>query len=220
MLISNAKDGHRHLARRVLGGLLGSTLMLASGAVAAQGTERLNEYLQNLTTLQSEFEQTLYDERKNELERSKGTLYLSRPNRFRWDYALPVHQEIVSDGKKVWIYDSELLQVTVRPAAEAVGSTPARLLSSNEPVEKDFVVQDVPGEGTLSRVQLTPRDSEAGFESISLSFEGTRLALIELLDTFGQTTRLRFWNTQRNLGLAPDLFDFTPPPGTDVVGEP
>lgn len=188
-------------------------------AAFAGGPERLTSFLADLRSLKSVFQQTLYDEQSNQLEDSKGTLFLQRPDRFRWDYEQPYAQEIVADGERVWMYDSELEQVTVRKLDEAVGATPALLLSSERPVEESFVVEDLGDENDLEWVGLKPRSAESDFVAIRLGFDGEALALMELTDSFGQLTKLRFSQLERNPELAPDVFAFKAPPGVDILSE-
>lgn len=191
----------------------------ASPAVAASGTDALDQFLKDLRTLESEFHQTLYDENLKKLEEARGLMYLERPNRFRWDYRQPNAQLIVGDGKKVWLYDRELAQVTVRKIDESLGSTPALVLSSTEPLEKNFTVSNLADENGLSWVGLRPRHKDASFAHIRLGFANDALRLMELTDSFGQLTRLEFSNLIRNAPIIPDAFEFSPPSGVDVIGE-
>jgi outer membrane lipoprotein carrier protein len=194
---------------------------LACGAPvsAATGREALNQFLSGLRTLEAEFHQTLYDENLKELEQARGLLFLERPDRFRWDYRQPNAQLIVGDGEKVWLYDRELAQVTVRKIDVTLGSTPAMILSSREPVEKNFEVSNLAGEDDLTWVGLTPRQKDAGFVQIRIGFAEGALRRMELTDNFGQLTRLEFSNLIRNQSIIPDAFRFSPPAGVDVIGD-
>lgn len=204
--------------RRFSLGLL-CALISAGAAFADTASARLDAFLSEVRSLRADFEQTLYDETFRRLEESVGEMYLQRPDRFRWDYTEPYRQLIVADGRKVWIYDVDLDQVTVRDLSEAVGSTPASLLSSGRPIEESFTVEDLGEEGGLLWAGLRPRAEDVSFVRVRLGFDEETLRRMELLDSFGQTTVLEFHDVARNPELDPDLFRFEPPEGVDVVGD-
>jgi outer membrane lipoprotein carrier protein len=184
---------------------------------ARAASDPLHEFMSGVRTLQADFEQVVLDEQGKELERSAGTLALQRPGRFRWSYQTPYAQEIVGDGEQVWVYDQDLAQVTVRPAGQALGSTPAVLLSTDRRIEDEFEVTDHGDQGGTRWFDLVPRRGEGGFSRIRLGFSDSEMRLMELKDGFGQTTLLRFVGVRRNQPVAAELFRFEPPPGVDVV---
>ncbi len=191
---------------------------LAVPTFASSGPERLRAFLDQFRSLRAEFQQSVFDEDARQLDDASGMVYIERPGRFRWDYTKPYLQEIVGDGEKVWIYDSELEQVMVRPLGDALGDTPVMLLSSDEPVENSFQVRAIDGPDGYDWVGLTPLGSQVNFTEIRLGFDGDTLRVMELTDAFGQLTRLRFAEVERNPDLEPQLFQFTPPEGADVFG--
>lgn len=199
--------------------LLAAGLFAAGNAPAAGDADRLEAFLNGLSTLEADFHQSLYDENLNELEQSRGAFLLSRPDRFRWDYRQPEAQLIVADGEKVWIYDRDLAQVTVRKLGTALGATPATLLSSDAPVETNFEVSALNPSGGLDWIGLKPRLSDTGFAYIRLGFRGNALELMELIDNFGQLTRVEFKNVKRNTRIDPASFKFEPPKGVDIIGD-
>ncbi len=186
-------------------------------AAGAGAVDRLNAFLAEVQSLEASFDQSLYDEDAKLLEESGGQLYLQRPDRFRWSYSEPYVQEIVADGSRLWIYDSELSQVTVRILDNALGNTPALLLSSDVPLEENFVVREAGQRAGREWVELTPRSSEGSFSLVLLGFAGPALKTMELVDSFGQRTQLEFSSTRRNPELDPTLFRFTLPTGVDVI---
>jgi chaperone LolA len=189
---------------------------VAAPALAANGPERLNAFLDEVHSLRAVFEQSVYDEDARQIDAASGKVYIARPGRFRWDYTEPYPQEIVGDGDKVWVYDSELEQVTVRPLGDALGDTPVMLLSSDEPVEHSFEVHAVDGPDGYAWAELIPLADQVSFTRIRLGFDGETLRVMELKDAFGQLTRLHFAEVERNPVLDPTLFRFTPPEGADV----
>ncbi len=195
-----------------------TALLLATGASAGPARERLDAFLEGLNGLEAQFRQVLLDDRGQAADESTGTVYLSRPGRFRWDYREPYQQLIVADGERIWLYEPELSQVTVRPQGQALGSTPAALLASTRPVEESFQITELPDRGDGSAwLALKPRDGGSNFETIAVGFGNDGLRAMELKDSFGQTTRLEFSRLQRNPALGEDLFRFAPPDGVDVI---
>jgi len=181
----------------------------------------LDNFLQGLRTLHAQFEQILYNEKGEELEKSQGKMYVQRPNKFHWEYKKPYTQLLVADGKKVWIYDKDLEQVTVKTLDKTVGKTPAFLLSSNRDIKEDFFVNRLPtsSQAHSTRFELVPKDAQAQFDSMRISVRGKILLGFELVDHLGQTTYITFTQVRRNKKLKPELFIFTPPAGVDTISE-
>lgn len=177
----------------------------------------LNNFLDNLKTLHANFEQRQFSDTGKLLETSSGEVYVKRPGRFRWEYQKPYDQLIVADGSSVWIYDKDLEQVTIKNLNDALGKTPALLLSSDARVESSFFVIELPSQGNLTRWLLKPKNKEAQFESIQLNVQGNVLTGLELKDNLGQTTLIAFKNTSSNLVFREDFFIFNPPAGTDII---
>nr|VFK39104.1 MAG: outer membrane lipoprotein carrier protein [Candidatus Kentron sp. SD]VFK44640.1 MAG: outer membrane lipoprotein carrier protein [Candidatus Kentron sp. SD] len=190
--------------------------------------ERLNRFLQEVHTLTANFQQTIFDEQGQSMEDSSGVAHLSRPKRFHWAYREPYPQTIVADGERVWFYDEELSQVIVkRWNSFSPDATPAALLTTVDHLEKFFTIEDLgPGkragetQAEQQWVKLTPKSSEATFVGIKLGFGEESIRIMELIDSFGQTTRLTFREITVNPKLDPKLFSFTPPKGVDVVEGP
>jgi outer membrane lipoprotein carrier protein len=181
------------------------------------GKARLDKYLQEFMTLKASFEQVLLNEKGSTIETAHGTVYLQRPGRFRWDYEKPYEQSIVADGTKVWIYDKDLAQVTVKPLQAAIGNTPALLLGGKVDIDKEFIVKEQGATNGLTWVVLHPRSKDNQYADIRLGFEATAVKQMELHDNLGQTTRITFSAEERNPTIDPAIFQFTPPQGVDVI---
>jgi outer membrane lipoprotein carrier protein len=188
-------------------------------AAHADAIERFKSFLSTTQSARADFEQKVYARDGKLTQQSTGSFVFLRPGRFRWTYAKPVDQVIVGDGERVWIHDRDLNQVTVRKISKALGSTPAALLAGSSEVEKAFDLKDAGTRDGLEWLEARPKESEAGFERIRMGFGGSGLEAMELTDNFGQTTRLRFANVQRNPKLDPAEFRFEPPKGADILGE-
>ncbi|MCB1876226.1 MAG: outer membrane lipoprotein chaperone LolA [Chromatiales bacterium] len=201
--------------------LVGLTALLMLGlsniAVAAGGLERLNEFLSNAHTLQAQFQQEVLDENQESIQSASGTLAIERPGRFRWDYVAPNKQVIVADGERIWVYDADLEQVTIRPQSQALEDTPAQLLSGGDDWQTQFTAEELPDSDGLNRVELTPKSKQGNFAKLLLGFGPGDLREMEMIDSFGQITRFAFSQVRRNQPLGDSLFQFQPPPGVDIV---
>jgi len=191
----------------------------ATVAGAQDGLARAQRYLDEVGTLSARFSQTLVDPGGKVVEEAEGTLQIKRPGRFRWDYQAPHEQLVVADGKKLWLYDPGLEQVTVKALDATLGSTPAMLLGGSGKLSDGYDVVREYDEDGLSWVELAPRAKQGDFKRVRLAFAGDELRRMELEDTLDQKTRIEFSNVERDPPLADDLFEFVVPPGTDVVGD-
>ena len=199
-----------------------SLAILAAPAVASNGTA-LDRFLEGLTSLRTQFTQVVVDAAGKQLETGQGTLLVSRPGRFRWEYT-PLGggaQLLVADGTNLWFYDRELQQATVKPAAAALTATPVMLLSgSAAQLRAAFTVVDVAQRDSLGWVQVTPRSAAAEFASAELGFRGTQLVRLVIHDRLNQTDTLSFTDSTRGARVADSELRFTPPTGVDVIGMP
>ncbi|MES9946048.1 MAG: outer membrane lipoprotein chaperone LolA [Candidatus Thiodiazotropha sp.] len=185
---------------------------------ALSGPQQLEAFLEDLTTLQADFEQTLQQDDEASYT-SSGVFYLKRPGQLRWEYTAPSEQLIVADGDRIWLYDIELEQVSHRSQQAALVGTPAQLLSDQAPINEHFLVNDLGETDGLNWVELLPKGKESHFASLRLALNDNRLQRMEMVDNFGQTTRFVFNNIQRNPTLDVTLFKFTPPPMVDLIGD-
>jgi outer membrane lipoprotein carrier protein len=198
---------------------VGTLLVLAASDARASSLERFSEFITKSLTARGEFEQKIFDHNLKLLQESRGVLAFSRPGKFRWNYVKPYAQLIVGDGSRVWIYDEDLKQVTVKKLDQALGSTPAALLAGNNEAMRAFRLSDKGARDGLEWLEALPRDKEGNFEKIRMGFSSSGLEVMELVDSFGQTTVLRFALLERNPKLDPGLFRFSPPRGADVIGD-
>ncbi|MDZ5461314.1 outer membrane lipoprotein chaperone LolA [Azohydromonas lata] len=191
-------------------------LLAAAGAARADALESLRDFVREAKTGRAAFTQTVTSPDGAKKKASSGNFEFSRPNRFRFEYLKPYEQLIVGDGQKVWIFDADLQQASSRPLAQALGSTPAALLAGGS-LDKDFNLSNLPASQGLEWVQALPRDKESAFQSLRVGFKGRALAAIEIVDSFGQHSRLDFNDLATNVSVAPEDFKFVPPKGVAVV---
>ncbi len=197
--------------------LQAAVFVLVSGVALAAGVDTLKSYLRETQSASAHFTQVVYDRNGRKLQETSGTMYFARPGRIRWAYEKPYEQLIVGDGAKLWIYDKDLNQVTVKAIGQAIGGSPAALLAGSNDIEKDFRIASAGSENGLEWIDAEPRSSESTFQKVRMGFGKSGLEAMELFDGFGQRTVVRFDRIERNPKLAPDLFQFTPPPGADVI---
>ena len=208
----------RRLSLWTLGAALALPCLLQTAPAFAGGVEKLKSFLESTHTLRADFSQTVTTRSGRKPQVTTGQLLLSRPGKFRWDQQKPYPQLLVGDGEKIWLYDPELKQVTVRPAGQALGGSPAALLAGKNELEKNFALAEAGELDGMDWVEALPKASDSGFEKIRLGFAGSDLAAMVLVDSFGQTTQIRFSKLERNPALPGSTFKFSPPPGVDVVG--
>jgi outer membrane lipoprotein carrier protein len=194
-------------------------LAIFSATAEASAIDRFKTFVRTTQSARAGFEQKVYDRDRKLVQESKGSFVFMRPGRFRWVYEKPVDQLIVGDGERVWIYDRDLNQVTVRKISKALGSTPAALLAGSSDIDKAFELTDAGERDGLEWLEARPRDKDAGFERIRMGFGVAGVQAMELVDNFGQTTFLRFSGLARNPKVDPAEFRFEPPKGADVLGE-
>lgn len=186
---------------------------------APSGVDSLRQFFSGVTTINARFSQVVLDEALNTLQEASGTLWIDRPDKFRWDYDVPYKQEIVADGQKIWVYDKALEQVTVRPLAGGLGYTPAMLLAGRGRLDDNFTIKSIGTQGNLEWAELSPKNKDGGFDKIRVGFEDGKLRMLEMVDGFGNTTRVTLQGVKENAKIDPAKFQFTPPKGVDVVGE-
>ena len=197
--------------------LLSLSLSLWAGAVQADPLETLREFTRDAKTGRASFTQTVSAPDGLKKKTSSGSFEFARPDRFRFSYSKPFEQQIVADGQKVWLYDLDLNQVTVRAMSQALGATPASLLAGGA-LDKDFELSNAAPKDGLDWVQATPRQKEgATVQTLRIGFKGKALAALEIVDAFGQRSLLQFSALELNPKLPDDTFRFVPPKGADVI---
>ena len=207
--------------RLVLIFLASLAFSLASLAHAATGParQRLDAFATDLHSLKGHFTQTLTDASGQGAKTSSGTLALEAPRQFRWDTLEPYKQTIVADGSRVWLYDPELEQVTVRVQSTEEAHSPLTVITDLKQLDKDFSVAERGERDGLAWLRLSSRAKDPQFDYADLGFDAQGLKRMMFRDQLGAITDIRFSDWQRNVDLPPSTFNFTPPPGADVIGD-
>ena len=197
---------------------LGAALVASSAFAGAR--DELKSFTTGLKGLDGQFTQQVHDGNGKLKETSSGQVSLSAPRLFRWEYTKPYPQLIVADGSKVWIYDPDLQQVTVREQGAEEQNTPLSALIDPGKLDQQFNVKEAGTADGLQWLALTPKNGgEASFESARLGFGKEGLARMEVTDAVGQRTTLSFSGWKRNPAFASGTFKYTPGKGVDVIGD-
>lgn len=203
--------------KRAFGCLLAwGALTLVPMAAHADAVDALKTFVQQVKTGRATFVQTVTSPDGAKTKTSSGSFEFARPDRFRFAYIKPFEQLIVADGQKVWIYDSDLNQVSSRNFSQALGATPAALLAGSD-LSRDFDLVGLPSKDGFDWAKATPKTKDGAFESMRIAFRGKQLAAVEITDNFAQRSRLTFAQFDANVDLPQERFRFVIPKGVDVL---
>lgn len=193
-------------------------ILAVQGAVqAGPGREALDEFLDGLSTLHARFEQSVLDTENATAGLMHGMFLLDRPGKFRWDYVSPRKQVILADGRDVWIIEEDLKQVTRHYQSWALKGTPAAFLAMDSSVEDDFEIVEIGKRLGMQWLELIPRDPQSDLNRVLLAFADRELRHMELYDKFGQISRFRFFDIERNVPIDPELFVYEGEDDWDVM---
>ena len=193
--------------------------LCAAQAAMANGLDAFFAFNSGARNVTADFEQTVYDRAGKVADHSTGRFELARPDKFRWTYEKPHQLLLLSDGHKLWTYDPDLRQVSVRRMDQAIASTPAALLAGKDDITRYFTLRDAGSAEGIDWVDAVPKSADTGFEDVRIGMRGNDLAAMELRDALGGRTMLRFSRLDTNAKLLPSTFTFTAPQGVDVVDD-
>lgn len=190
----------------------------------ADGMGSLEAFMKDAQAGKAQFTQTVTapgrDGQPGRSKTSSGEFQFQRPGKFSFNYTKPFEQLIVADGKTLWMLDKDLNQVTQRPQAQVLGTTPAAILASATDLNglrKDFKLSDAPDADGMEWVLATPKASDSQLRQVRVGFAAGKLAALEILDSFGQQSLIRFSALQVLPSLPASTFHFTAPAGADVL---
>ncbi len=200
-------------------GLALTFALIAPAFAADTARARLDAFAGGIKSISASFEQQIFAN-KSKGKITQGTLALKAPRLFRWETTAPTKQLIVADGEKVWIFDPDLEQVTVRSQGTEEAHSPLTVLTDLSQLDRDFTASEQGDHDGLTWLRLKSKDKEPQFDYCDLGFDAKTLVRMRFEDTLGNTTEIRFADWQRDPKLKPDAFTFTPPKGVDVIGDP
>ncbi len=196
--------------------------LILSFNVLADGISDLNAFVNNISSMSSEFSQVVLDKKGLKLQDVEGVMLFKRPNKFRWDYLKPYQNQIISDGDRLYMYDQDLRQVSINPIAKVAGSTPLLIIAGKN-IEKYFTLKNIDdqvnneGNQNIRWVEAVPKEEGAGFSKVILGLTENKLSVMKIVDAFEHTTTISFKNAKYNVTLVDNDFLFKLPTGVDVV---
>lgn len=200
---------------------LASLLLVSCASVHAADVarSRMEAFSKGLHSITAEFAQSVTDANGRRGDESRGTLALEAPRQFRWETKEPYEQTIVADGARVWIYEPDLEQVSVRNQSSEEAHSPLTVLTDLSQLDGQFTASEAGEREGLSWLRLTSKAKDPDFEYAELGFDAAGLVRMRFKDQLGNTTEIRFADWKRNPNLPAATFRFTPPTGVDVVGD-
>jgi outer membrane lipoprotein carrier protein len=199
--------------------LLAMIVLVAPAYAQSSASQQLNDFVEHTQSFSANFTQTVTAANGQQMEQASGRFVLSRPGKFRWDYLAPYPQQIVADGQRIWFYDEDLLQVTVKSQQQTLAESPASLLSGSALPEDNYQITDLPQKDGLSWVSLQPKNLDSNYQSVLVGFGQNGLRQMIMQDSFQQQTTLVFTDAVVNQPVKDQLFQFQVPEGVDVVGD-
>ena len=181
----------------------------------ATPAESLQLLLFKFESLQAHFAETMMIQ--GEKQESFGTVWIQRPNQFRWQATQPTEELYISDGKELWQYEKDLSQVTVMAVNSQLAMRSPMLLLSGKvgDVAELYTVQELGVEQFL----LTPKTADSLIQSIMLQFDHGILSELDITNTLSEQTAIHFTEVKINQPILPSQFQFTPPASADVLKE-
>ena len=196
--------------------------LILSFNVIADGISDLNAFVNNVSSMSSEFSQVVLDKKGLKLQDVEGVMLFKRPNKFRWDYLKPYQNQIISDGDRLFMYDQDLRQVSINPIAKVAGSTPLLIIAGKN-IEKYFTLRNIEDQvanemnQNIKWVEAVPKEEGAGFSKVILGLTENKLSVMKIIDAFEHTTTISFKNAKYNVILVDNDFLFKLATGVDVV---
>ncbi|KQQ59874.1 outer membrane lipoprotein chaperone LolA [Pseudomonas syringae] len=201
--------------------LLATALTLSTVAAHADSKDvaRLTQLLEKSQTLTGRFSQMTLDGSGTQLQETTGEMTLQRPGQFNWHTDAPQEQLMVSDGKKVSLWDPDLQQVTIKTLDQRLTQTPALLLSGDvSKISESFDITAREAGGVLD-FTLKPKSKDTLFDNLRLSFRNGLINDMQLVDNVGQRTNILFTGVKANEPVPAGKFQFQVPKGADVIQE-
>jgi len=194
-----------------------SFFVLAPSVSAADAIGQLKAFSAGSQSARGEFTQQMLRQSRQASPPARGEFAFARPGRFRWDIRAPYRQLIVTDGRRLYFYDEDLKQVTIRQADDVIRATPAAVLFGGGDLEAAFALTALGERDGMSWVEAIPRQPDSGFDQIVIGMREGLPAEMEVKDAFGQVNRFQFTRISRNAAVSDADFTFTPPAGVDIV---
>ncbi|MFZ6798497.1 outer membrane lipoprotein chaperone LolA [Undibacterium sp. Di24W] len=196
------------------------SLMFAGlSAAQASAIDQFKSFVVNTKTAKGEFSQTQVKMVSGKAQLGKtasGVFKFARPGKFMWSYLKPYEQVLQADGDKLYMYDKDLNQVTIKALGNAIGSSPAAILFGSVDLDKNFTLKDAGLNNGIEWLEAIPKEKDSQFELIRIGMKDGLPVGMELRDSFGQISTVNLNNFERNPNFSADHFKFVVPKGADV----
>jgi len=194
--------------------------LLIAGFAQASALEQFKSFVASTKAAKGEFVQRQVKNTNGEAPKvstpATGTFMFARPGKFIWTYLKPYEQVLQADGDKLYIFDKDLNQVTVKKLGDALGSSPAAILFGSNDLEKNFTLTEAGTKDGAELLKAVPKAKDTAFEQIVIGLRDGLPVTMELKDSFGQTSVLSFKGIEKNPALTATSFKFVMPKGADV----
>ncbi len=190
-----------------------------SSQAEAAALDQFKSFVSSTQSAKGEFTQQLVKVESGASKvsnKSSGTFTFARPGKFIWTYQKPYEQLLQADGEKLYIYDKDLNQVTIKKLGDALGSSPAAILFGSNDLEKNFTLKEAGTKNGLEWLQATPKAKDTTFDHIGIGLRNGVPEAMELRDSFGQVSLLTFTKFEKNPAMPVNQFKFAVPKGADV----
>ncbi|MGB9989185.1 outer membrane lipoprotein chaperone LolA [Pseudoduganella rhizocola] len=199
---------------------LAASSLLVSLSVQAAALDQFKTFAAGTKAAKGEFTQKqvkTVDGASKTSNSASGTFVFSRPGKFIWSYMKPYEQVLQADGEKLYIYDKDLNQVTVKKLGDALGSSPAAILFGSNDLDKNFTLSEAGTRDGMEWLKAVPKTKDSSFEQILIGLRNGQPEAMELKDNFGATSVLAFQKFEKNPALNAGSFKFVMPKGADVI---
>jgi outer membrane lipoprotein carrier protein len=201
-------------------------LFFDSVAFCATGQAVLNEIqsrYEKTNDFEANFIQEYIGKVMRQSDKGEGKVYFKKKGMMRWDYTVP-NQKLISDGHNLWYYQPEEKQVLVSNISTVLKEkTPLAFLAGEGSLNRDFNLLNL-NESVSQKednyvVELAPKEPLATLSKLTLTVDKKTYIVLQadVFDGMGNVTRTRFVDIKTNVGLSNSFFQFTIPPGTEVI---
>ena len=150
-------------------------------------------------------------------QKGEGQVYFKKKGMMRWDYRVP-NQKLISNGQTLWYYQPEENQVFVSDLSKVLRErTPLAFLAGEGNLSRDFNLGNFNEAAYV--LELIPKEPNQVLAKLVLTVDKQTFYVVQtdVIDGLGNVTRTRFTNIKTNMSLSSSLFNFTVPPGTEIL---
>tara|TARA_B100001750_G_C15355640_1_gene519509 strand:- start:143 stop:781 length:639 start_codon:yes stop_codon:yes gene_type:complete len=186
---------------------------------SAEAKVNINDYLNEILSLQASFKQTIFSPENDLIDYSEGTFLLKKPGKIMWKFKAPSEKKIVVHDQKITTYDADLNQVVILPFSDRYQSSLANILLKNDSLMSYYKIRSETENDNVYSVVLVQKGSNNLFTRLKITIIEMNLTKIKLWDSSGQSIDISFDNIVLNASLSDSSFQFSTPSGADVFDQ-